>query len=154
MSRQKREQHRCSSMSLMTASSNSTTISIHFPPVVFYTPKELGGLGMLSMGHILILQRQTDVGGLYTLILAHIWFFILSSLYSMYFSLCSILWSAGLSDQMLWCNVVPMKGFVHEVLCHSRTSGSVLQTALCYLEAICMKVPELVTREGAAWMHL
>ena len=25
-----------------------------FPPVVFYTPKELGGLGMLSMGHVLI----------------------------------------------------------------------------------------------------
>eukprot|EP00835_Amoeboradix_gromovi_P001880 NODE_96_length_21330_cov_0.419858.p1 type:complete len:2207 gc:universal NODE_96_length_21330_cov_0.419858:801-7421(+) len=25
-----------------------------FPPVVFYTPKELGGLGMLSIGHILI----------------------------------------------------------------------------------------------------
>eukprot|EP01084_Bolivina_argentea_P006621 12562_1 len=25
-----------------------------FPPVVFYTPKELGGLGMLSMGHIII----------------------------------------------------------------------------------------------------
>jgi pre-mRNA-processing factor 8 len=39
-----------------------------FPPVVFYTPKELGGLGMLSMGHILIPQqdlrysRQTDAG--------------------------------------------------------------------------------------------
>lgn len=39
-----------------------------FPPVVFYTPKELGGLGMLSMGHILIPQadlkysKQTDVG--------------------------------------------------------------------------------------------
>ncbi|EDR30125.1 pre-mRNA-processing-splicing factor, putative [Entamoeba dispar SAW760] len=39
-----------------------------FPPVVFYTPKELGGLGMLSMGHVLIPQsdfkwsRQTDVG--------------------------------------------------------------------------------------------
>eukprot|EP01053_Blabericola_migrator_P006065 Blabericola_migrator_1__6064@NODE_305_length_10106_cov_125_059269_g249_i0_p1_GENE_NODE_305_length_10106_cov_125_059269_g249_i0NODE_305_length_10106_cov_125_059269_g249_i0_p1_ORF_typecomplete_len2341_score504_88PROCN/PF08083_11/2_2e159PRP8_domainIV/PF12134_8/1_4e132U6snRNA_bdg/PF10596_9/3_4e100U6snRNA_bdg/PF10596_9/18PRO8NT/PF08082_11/9_4e89U5_2snRNA_bdg/PF10597_9/8_2e76PROCT/PF08084_11/6_3e46RRM_4/PF10598_9/1_9e43GIIM/PF08388_11/0_059_NODE_305_length_10106_cov_125_059269_g249_i0304210064 len=38
-----------------------------FPPVVFYTPKELGGLGMLSMGHILIPQsdlkysKQTDV---------------------------------------------------------------------------------------------
>lgn len=38
-----------------------------FPPVVFYTPKELGGLGMLSMGHILIPQSdlkyssQTDV---------------------------------------------------------------------------------------------
>eukprot|EP00898_Chlorokybus_atmophyticus_P000280 jgi/Chlat1/1252/Chrsp115S01693 len=39
-----------------------------FPPVIFYTPKEIGGLGMLSMGHILIPQsdlqysRQTDVG--------------------------------------------------------------------------------------------
>ncbi|KAK8799610.1 hypothetical protein WA158_006158 [Blastocystis sp. Blastoise] len=39
-----------------------------FPPVVFYAPKELGGLGMLSMGHILIPQsdieytKQTDMG--------------------------------------------------------------------------------------------
>ena len=39
-----------------------------FPPVVFYTPKELGGLGMLSMGHILIPQsdltysKQTSTG--------------------------------------------------------------------------------------------
>jgi pre-mRNA-processing factor 8 len=39
-----------------------------FPPVVFYTPKELGGLGLLSMGHILVPQsdlrysKQTDVG--------------------------------------------------------------------------------------------
>ncbi|ANQ06110.1 Pre-mRNA splicing factor [Plasmodium coatneyi] len=39
-----------------------------FPPVVFYTPKELGGLGMLSMGHILIPEsdlrymKQTDSG--------------------------------------------------------------------------------------------
>ncbi len=39
-----------------------------FPPVVFYTPKELGGLGMISMGHILIPQsdlrwsKQTEVG--------------------------------------------------------------------------------------------
>ena len=39
-----------------------------FPPVVFYTPKELGGLGMLSMGHILIPQsdlkysKQTNSG--------------------------------------------------------------------------------------------
>ena len=39
-----------------------------FPPVIFYTPKEIGGLGMLSMGHILIPQSdlrysvQTDVG--------------------------------------------------------------------------------------------
>lgn len=39
-----------------------------FPPVVFYCPKELGGLGMLSMGHVLIPQsdlrysKQTDMG--------------------------------------------------------------------------------------------
>ena len=39
-----------------------------FPPVIFYTPKEIGGLGMLSMGHILIPQSdlrysvQTDTG--------------------------------------------------------------------------------------------
>jgi pre-mRNA-processing factor 8 len=39
-----------------------------FPPVVFYSPKEIGGLGMLSMGHILIPQsdlrysQQTDLG--------------------------------------------------------------------------------------------
>ena len=39
-----------------------------FPPVVFYTPKELGGLGMLSMGYVLIPQsdlrwsKQTDTG--------------------------------------------------------------------------------------------
>ena len=39
-----------------------------FPPVVFYTPKELGGLGMFSMGHVLIPQsdlrwsQQVDTG--------------------------------------------------------------------------------------------
>ncbi|KAF9589482.1 hypothetical protein IFM89_024753 [Coptis chinensis] len=39
-----------------------------FPPVIFYTPKEIGGLGMMSMGHILIPQsdlrysQQTNVG--------------------------------------------------------------------------------------------
>ncbi|KAG2230381.1 pre-mRNA-processing-splicing factor 8 [Thamnidium elegans] len=39
-----------------------------FPPVVFMTPKELGGLGMLSMGHVLIPQsdlrwsKQTETG--------------------------------------------------------------------------------------------
>jgi len=44
-------------------------------------------------------------------------------------------------------NLVPIKGFVHEVLRRSRTSGSVLQTALCYLEAIRSKVPELVEKE-------
>uniref|UniRef100_A0A0N5BA01 MPN domain-containing protein n=1 Tax=Strongyloides papillosus TaxID=174720 RepID=A0A0N5BA01_STREA len=41
-----------------------------FPPVVFYTPKEIGGLGMLSMGHVLIpmsdlrWMKQTDSGGI------------------------------------------------------------------------------------------
>ncbi|TFK44406.1 hypothetical protein BDQ12DRAFT_717562 [Crucibulum laeve] len=46
--------------------------------------------------------------------------------------------------------LVPIKGFVHEVLRRSRTSGCVLQTALCYLEAIRPKIPELIrqNREG------
>jgi len=51
------------------------------------------------------------------------------------------------SGDQIRCDVAPMKGFVHEVLRRSRTSGSVLQTALCYLEAIRAKVPELVTQE-------
>lgn len=44
-------------------------------------------------------------------------------------------------------NLVPIKGFVHEVLRRSRTSASVLQTALCYLEAIRPKVSELAQLE-------
>ncbi len=41
-----------------------------FPPVVFYSPRELGGLGQLSMGHVLIPQsdlrysKQTEAGGI------------------------------------------------------------------------------------------
>jgi len=42
---------------------------------------------------------------------------------------------------------IHIKGFVHEVLRRSRTSGTVLQTALCYLEAIRSKVPELLSLE-------
>lgn len=38
---------------------------------------------------------------------------------------------------------VPIKGFVHEVIRRSRTSGCVLQTALCYLEAIRPKISDL-----------
>ena len=34
-----------------------------FPPVVFYSPKEIGGLGMLSMGHILIPQVRGGSAG-------------------------------------------------------------------------------------------
>ncbi|KAG2123741.1 hydroxymethylglutaryl-coenzyme A reductase-domain-containing protein [Suillus clintonianus] len=59
----------------------------------------------------------------------------------------SVLEMLGLKGAHPTTNTAPMKGFVHEVLCHSRTSGSVLQTALCYLEAIRAKVPELVTQE-------
>ena len=48
--------------------SENIVFLLRFPPVIFYTPKEIGGLGMLSMGHILIPQsdlrysKQTDVG--------------------------------------------------------------------------------------------
>lgn len=44
-------------------------------------------------------------------------------------------------------NLVPIKGFVHEVLRRSRTSGCVLQTALCYLEAVRPKIPEIARQE-------
>ncbi|KAK7002045.1 hypothetical protein R3P38DRAFT_3609057 [Favolaschia claudopus] len=57
---------------------------------------------------------------------------------------------AAVADQDFadnWSNLVSIKGFVHEVLRRSRTSGSVLQTALCYLEAIRSKVPELIQKE-------
>lgn len=43
--------------------------------------------------------------------------------------------------------LVPIKGFVHEVLRRSRTSAGVLQTALCYLEAIRGKIPDLLHQE-------
>ncbi|ORY80504.1 PRP8 premRNA processing factor 8-like protein putative [Protomyces lactucae-debilis] len=48
----------------------NSKMPIRFPPAVFYSPKEVGGLGMLSMGHILIPQSdlrwssQTDAGGI------------------------------------------------------------------------------------------
>ncbi|KAK7053475.1 hypothetical protein VNI00_004101 [Paramarasmius palmivorus] len=44
---------------------------------------------------------------------------------------------------------LPIKPFVHEVLRRSRTSGTVLQTALCYLEAIRPKIPSLVQKDKA-----
>jgi hypothetical protein len=46
-------------------------------------------------------------------------------------------------------NLVPIKGFVHEVLRRSRTSGCVLQTALCYLEALRPKISEIARQEKA-----
>jgi hypothetical protein len=47
----------------------------------------------------------------------------------------------------LQTNLVPIKGFAHEVLHQLCTSGRVLQMALCYLEAICAKVPKVVRKE-------
>jgi hypothetical protein len=44
-------------------------------------------------------------------------------------------------------NSAPLKTFVHEVLRRSRTSCSVLQTALCYIEALRPRIPELVHQE-------
>lgn len=44
-------------------------------------------------------------------------------------------------------DLVPIRTFVHEVLRRSRTTCSVLQSALCYIEAIRRKVPELIERE-------
>ncbi len=32
-----------------------------YPPCVFYSPKELGGLGMLSVGYILIPQADLSL---------------------------------------------------------------------------------------------
>lgn len=49
-----------------------------------------------------------------------------------------------LNTQSFGCDVSSMRGFVQEVLRRSRTSGGVLQTALCYLEAVRAKVPELI----------
>ena len=44
-------------------------------------------------------------------------------------------------------HLIPIRGFVHEVLRRSRTSTGVLQTALCYLEAVRRKVPDLLRKE-------
>ena len=44
-------------------------------------------------------------------------------------------------------NAAPLKTFVHEVLRRSRTSCSVLQTALCYIEAIRPRISELIHQE-------
>ncbi|KAK2464267.1 hypothetical protein APHAL10511_003724 [Amanita phalloides] len=57
--------------------------------------------------------------------------------------------STCINDNHASKNLLPMKGFVHEVLRRSRTSGCVLQTALCYLDALRPKIPELVRKEKA-----
>jgi hypothetical protein len=45
-------------------------------------------------------------------------------------------------------SLLPLKNFVHEILKHLRTSGSIMQIALCYLEAVHAKVPEILRDEG------
>ncbi|THH09381.1 hypothetical protein EW145_g2060 [Phellinidium pouzarii] len=44
-------------------------------------------------------------------------------------------------------DLVPIRTFIYEVLRRSRTTCSVLQSALCYIEAIRKKVPELAEKE-------
>jgi hypothetical protein len=44
-------------------------------------------------------------------------------------------------------NAAPLKSFMHEVSRRSRTSCSILQTALYYIEALRSKVPDLVHQE-------
>ena len=41
--------------------------------------------------------------------------------------------------------VAPLQGFVQELIRRSRTSGTVLQTALCYIEAVRRKLPGIVS---------
>lgn len=40
-------------------------------------------------------------------------------------------------------SMVPLKIFVHKVLKRSQTSRSILQIALCYLEVVCSKIPDI-----------
>lgn len=46
--------------------------------------------------------------------------------------------------------VAPLHGFVQELIRRSRTSGTVLQTALCYIEAVRRKLPEIVGAPAAS----
>ncbi|EKM54487.1 uncharacterized protein PHACADRAFT_97448, partial [Phanerochaete carnosa HHB-10118-sp] len=50
-------------------------------------------------------------------------------------------------------HLMPIRGFVHEVLRRSRTSTGVLQTALCYLEAVRSKVPDILQQERFKELH-
>ena len=45
--------------------------------------------------------------------------------------------------------VAPLQGFVQELIRRSRTSGTVLQTALCYIEAVRRKLPEIAKASAA-----
>jgi len=51
--------------------------------------------------------------------------------------------STGKTDGTL----LPLKSFVLEVFERSRMSGSIMQAALCYLEAVCPKIPEILRDE-------
>ena len=66
--RQSQRRRRFFHYSFLTQLASLAVPRSRFPPVVFYCPKELGGLGMLSMGHVLIPQsdlrysKQTGAG--------------------------------------------------------------------------------------------
>ena len=46
-------------------------------------------------------------------------------------------------------DVAPLQGFVQELIRRSRTSGTVLQTALCYIEAVRRKLPKIASASMA-----
>ena len=45
--------------------------------------------------------------------------------------------------------VAPLQSFVQELIRRSRTSGIVVQTALCYIEAVHQKLPEIASTPTA-----
>ena len=47
-------------------------------------------------------------------------------------------------------DVAPLHGFVQELIRRSRTSGTVLQTALCYIEAVRRKLPKIASASVAS----
>lgn len=49
-------------------------------------------------------------------------------------------------------DTAPIKGFVHEVLRRSKTSVGVLQTALCYLEAVRTRLPDVLRKDRERMM--
>ena len=45
--------------------------------------------------------------------------------------------------------IAPLQGFVQELIRRSRTSGTVLQTALCYIEAVRRKLPKIASASAS-----
>ncbi len=49
--------------------------------------------------------------------------------------------------------LVPLRIYVHDVLRRSRTTFSVLQSAVCYIEAIRRKIPDIAEQEKSGNVH-